>query len=235
MSLANPTEKKTVNPSRFFLEWDNGGFFTYYDKETKQKQKFNLPVKFYVLDSLIQIKGYNSKLEKGYYSNALKPKMLKDSKFKIQIDGKVSEEAFFEDLRVLDQNVGRKVFKNPNYELYSVLYVAFRPDEIDESILSCISIKGAVSAEFFEFKKKVNIERSGICIEDFDARKKGNISFSVPVFKKYDNDSHRVEAIDMEKQYLQPYFDDYFKENKILDESSKNRIHDDSLDNEYFI
>lgn len=215
MSLANPTER-TVNPARFFLDWDNEGFFTYYDKETKQKQKFELPIKFYVLDSLIQIKGFDTNLNKSYYSNALKSSMLKDSKFKIQIDGNVAEESFFEDLRVLDPITGKKRFKNPNYKIYSILYVAFRPDGIDESILSSISIKGAVSSEFFEFKKKVNIERSGISIKNFEVRKKGKTEFSVPIFNKYDDDNHRLEAIDMEIKELQPYLNTYFKEEDVL-------------------
>lgn len=196
MSLSNPTEKIT-NPSKLFLEWNNEGFFTFYDKEVKEKISFDLPMQFYVLDSLIQIKGYDAKLNKGYWSNAIRPSMKETAIITVTNDtGKIAEGKL-------------SLLKDSEFNTATLLYVCLNMKN-NEKTLACITIKGAVSASFFEFKKQVNIEREGVQIKSFSQEKKGASKYNVPIFEKYSDNDHRIIAIDMDKEILQPYLKEYF-------------------------
>ena len=216
MSLSNPTpqqvNQKTENPCKLFLEWSSDGFFSFYEKEIGQKKTLQLPIKLYVLDTLLQIKGYNDLKKKSYYSNAIKPDMVSSRKFKIYLDGELIEEALMSELKQSD-DLGNKEFKNRFYKTYTILYCALKKEE--DVILCAISLKGDALSQFFEYKKKNDIERHGIVINNCFEKKHGASRYKLPLFERYDDEKHKNYSIEMDREILQPYFKEYFKEVEI--------------------
>jgi hypothetical protein len=206
MSKSNP---RLTNPASKFIEFkgDSGQFF-YFDKETEQKTEVKMPIYFVVLDELSAIKGFNEKHKCGIYSNeirSIKDDILNVKTFKggVQIVGK------YNDIKDAALREGGKFCKS--------VYVMLITGK-DKYELANFQFHGASFGAWMD--KKFNVEKFAIAIEETSQDKKGNVTYTFPVFTKK-NLSPDIDkaAIEMDRQ-LQVYLASYLNqqiEEKISD------------------
>lgn len=105
MSLSKPRNTGVSNPAKKFIKWkgsaepDKGGFFAYYDKESKKDIKVDLSKGFVVLDQdLFSVTGYRDRDKTMFASNEVRTihdkitiRSYKDGKSSIDREGTYSE------------------------------------------------------------------------------------------------------------------------------------------------
>lgn len=206
MSRSVPTNT-LVNPAVRFLEWNSEkGQFKYYDRETKENVDVPLPIKFYVLDELTNIKGYSDKYQSGIWSNEVKnittqklKAVCKDKTGKIITLG----EGFYQSIKDSLAVAGGKYTRS--------LYVAMLNDKDEYEIVN-LQLRGAAFSGWLDFcnEKRGSIMTDEITCADFKREKKGATKYTIPLFTSElasEEGNEAAIALDVELQeYLTAYF-----------------------------
>ncbi len=190
MSLSNP---RPENPCQKWIRFSGDtGEFSWYDKETEQEIKINLPISFIVLDSLSRITGYHKASDGGINSNEvhdLRKEPLEVYTFK----GSEYITGLYRDIKDAVKALGGKFTAS----VYAVL--------INEKHLELVNFqfRGAALKSWLDAKINPGKIKTGVTeiIEDSN----GSIHFRKPVFQtfKLDDDLYN-QAIEMDKK-LQEY------------------------------
>lgn len=195
------TEKSTSsNPTSRYLEWkSNDKAFSYYDKESGQNVKVELPFKFLFLQNYHTVKGWNDASSSGIYSNEVfyigsEPMTVRAFK------GGVLAEGLYKDIKTAITNAGGKYHRS--------IYVM-----LEDGSVANISLKGAGVRQWSDFMEanKNLVDNQWIEVNDANEEKKGSIKYSTPNFtlgkslSKADS-SNADDVADELKTYLDAYF-----------------------------
>lgn len=207
MSRSNNTAP-AANPAGKFIDWDSEhGCFKTWDKAKKENVKIPLPVRFYVLDELTTIKGFNDKLQGGLWSNEIKDITKHTLSVRCRTkDGKSTTiaEGIYGDIKDTVVSNGGKYTRS--------LYAAMLNDNDEYEIVN-FQLKGAAFSGWLDF---VNEHRNAvlteeIICEDFRKEKKGATKYTIPTFTSNPASEEGNEAaikLDVELQeYLKSYLD----------------------------
>jgi len=195
------TEKSTSsNPTSRYLEWkSNDKAFSYYDKESGQNVKVELPFKFLFLQNYHTVKGWNDASSSGIYSNEVfyigsEPMTVRAFK------GGVLAEGLYKDIKTTITNAGGKYHRS--------IYVM-----LEDGSVANISLKGAGVRQWSDFMEanKNLVDNQWIEVNDANEEKKGSIKYSTPNFvlgKSLSKaDSSKADDVANElKTYLDAYF-----------------------------
>lgn len=195
------TEKSTSsNPTSRYLEWkSNDKAFSYYDKESGQNVKVELPFKFLFLQNYHTVKGWNDASSSGIYSNEVfyigsEPMTVRAFK------GGVLAEGLYKDIKTAITNAGGKYHRS--------IYVM-----LEDGSVANISLKGAAVRQWSDFMEanKNLVDNQWIEVNDANEEKKGSIKYSTPNFvlgKSLSKaDSSKADDVANElKTYLDAYF-----------------------------
>lgn len=212
MSFLNP---KPDNPVKKYLEWKSDDkCFMYYDKETKEKVKVELPLKFIVLDEFSTITGFNPNSETSIYSNEvsnLNKEILNVKAFKtnLLISG------LYKDIKDRLTAEGGKFTKS----VYAIVYTA------ESYEIVCFKLHGASISGWID--KKFNTDKFGVVINGFADGKKGAIKYTMPVYEQGtpidEKTRERLTPIAMDLQA-------YLESRKL--QSTENEIAETTVDDE---
>jgi len=195
------TEKSTSsNPTSKYLEWkSNDKAFSYYDKESGQNVKVELPLKFLFLQNYHTVKGWNDASSSGIYSNEVffigsEPMTVRAFK------GGVLAEGLYKDIKTAITNAGGKYHRS--------IYVM-----LEDGSVANISLKGAGVRQWSDFMEanKNLVDNQWIEVNNANEEKKGSIKYSTPNFtlgkslSKADS-SKADDVADELKTYLDAYF-----------------------------
>ena len=159
-------------PASLYLEWSSDDkAFRFYNHQTKSNELFNQDLKFLVLKEMHTVKGWHDKSQSGIYSNEVKnigSEQLEVKSFK----GGTLARGVYKEIKDIVSNVGGRYVKS----VYAMLE--------DGSVVN-FSFKGAVVQQWGDTFNKAR-KRFGdewVVLDTIEDRKKGKVSFSVPVFK----------------------------------------------------
>jgi len=203
MSRSNP-ENEVRNPSRYFFEFDaiNGGF-RYWDKEAKKTVPVPYPFRFYVLDTLVTLKGYNEPEKKGYWSNEVKSKDLSKAKFVVK-----SKQGGVEMIGSYKECKEKMEPKGLGY--VQSVYIMYK--DKDGPCIANVQIKGSAIKPWIEFTKKHNIYKVAVDVSSHTEEKKGAVKYLAPVFRPIEkvNEESTIKANELDaelQEYLKVYFE----------------------------
>lgn len=217
MSRSNPIEGAR-NPSTRWFEWaggDDGGFLKWYDKETKQHVKVDLPFTFLLLDELSTVKGWHDPSESGIYSNEVRDTRQEVLVVRAFKGGELASGIYKE---ISDR------IKAQGGHYCASLYLAYKSG--DELLIGNLSLKGAAAGAWMEFKKATQSKKDAngksqrayfvdaVTIASFDQLKKGATTYRIPKFtlKPVQAETNQqAVALDAE---LQAFLSDYLKRPK---------------------
>lgn len=208
MSRSN-SEVRLTSPATKFIEWNSEkGQFKYWDKVNKVNVDLPLPVRFYVLDELATIKGFNDKSQSGIFSNEIKSTTKQTLKVMTKgKDNKVTTiaEGLYADIKDLITAAGGKYTRS--------LYVAMLNDEDEYEIVN-FQLKGAAFSGWMDFVQNTKTFMSDeVYCDDFKKEKKGATKYTVPVFgSETASEEGNAAAMDLDVQ-LQDYLREYFIQN----------------------
>jgi hypothetical protein len=159
------------NPATRFLEWkSNDKCFAFYNKETGENEKVNLPLKFVHLTDKHTVRGFNEKNNCGVYANEVG--LINDEALNVRLSkGDVSIKGLYKDIKGKILELGGKYTKS--------LYVL----DADNNIIN-IQLQGAALASWSEFSKdeRRKFGSNFIIVEGFEAKKKGSVKYNTPTF-----------------------------------------------------
>ena len=195
------TEKSTSsNPTSNYLEWkSNDKAFSFYDKQSGQNVKVELPFKFLFLQNYHTVKGWNDASSSGIYSNEVfyigsEPMTVRAFK------GGVLAEGLYKDIKTAITNAGGKYHRS--------IYVM-----LEDGSVANISLKGAAVRQWSDFMEanKNLVDNQWNEVNDANEGKKGSIKYSTPNFvlgKSLSKaDSSKADDVANElKTYLDAYF-----------------------------
>ncbi len=195
MSRSQPT---LVNPCSKWIEYsgDSGEFFTY-NKETKAKEKVEMPIYFAVLDELSAISGYSEKYGAGVYSNEVSSVVHEQLRVKT-FKGGCSIIGMYKDIRDNIAAIGGKFTKS----VYALLIHEDRSTEFVN-----FRFKGSAFSAWLD--KGFNPMNFIVGVAETVEETKGKTRYQVPVFKSYrsdpDIDAAAVEQDKVLQEYLKVY------------------------------
>ena len=204
MSRSNPNEK-TPNPATRWFEWKSSEkSFQFYDKEKKEVVPVKLPFTFIVLDRTATIKGYNSKLKLGIYSNEVRD--TREQPLAVKYHGaETIAEGMWSEIKdkVGSKSVGGKFALN--------IYLAFRAGK--QLFIGCFQATGCALGAWFEFEKanRRTIFEKAVTVKTTRHDSSGDVEYDAPVFTLADvTEETNEQAKELDKD-LQAYFAGYFK------------------------
>lgn len=214
------TYKKTdlVSPVKFYAEWkggkDGGWRFVYFDKETGQKDvEINLS-NFVILKTGYNIRGYVEKYNTGAWSNEIDgfdEDLIVQTKAGVLARGKYKD--IKDKLNSFGLNLHRVLTVLHEGELIGIVMKGAASYEIN-NIINASRKEDGTWTDAVDWKKyKINFEKS-------DERKKGAVTYFVPLFVKWDEitTDERKEAM-FQASLVEAYFDARKGEQKNLRET----------------
>lgn len=203
MSLSR---ERTTSPIKKYIEWKSSeNCFQYYDKEKGEKVNVPLPVKFFILDELTCIKGFEIKNTCGIYSNEIhdtSKEILVVNSFK----GGVLGTGLYKDIKDNVVNKGGKYCKS----VYA---------NLDGELVNFQLVGSALS--FIGDLQKVNKKDHFITVEKSIEAKTGVNTYNVPVFQQGDNVGSKIFDESMAMDEILQEFLDSKKESKENDDLYK--------------
>lgn len=159
------------NPSKKFLEWkSNEKAFSFYNKETKENVKVELPFKFLVLDQLHTVSGWNDATSSGIFSNEVKfisKQVMTVKPFK----GNEIAKGLYADIKEKVKNAGGHYVKS--------IYIM-----LEDGTLANIQLKGSAVQQWGEFTNKSlsRLPEEWVVVDKAIDGKKGAVKYTTPGF-----------------------------------------------------
>lgn len=159
------------NPSKKFLEWkSNEKCFSFFNKETKENVKVELPFKFLVLDQLHTVSGWNDATSSGIYSNEVKfisKQVMTVKPFK----GNEIAKGLYADIKEKVKNAGGHYVKS--------IYIM-----LEDGTLANIQLKGSAVQQWGEFTNKSlsRLPEEWVVVDKAIDGKKGAVKYTTPGF-----------------------------------------------------
>jgi len=199
-------EPAVKNPVDKYYEWKSKNkAFIWYDKDTKKDVELKTDAHVIVLYETVSITGYSEKYESGFTSNEMSPYDLKKEKFNLKTFGKnqagdylYSRSEFWGNLKDILPN-GAKFTKN----LYSMLL-----DKDNGNNCCCLKFPGGSIAPLADIENKGFDNQKHILLikDDFTAKKRGEVDYTVPVLDYVDINEGYVEDAKAMYQEVNKYF-----------------------------
>lgn len=208
MSRSKP-DNFAENPATRFFDWAGGeGKLVYYDRDKKENVEVERPFRFLVLDEVATVGGGYDDGDKyiGYWSNAIRPRMAKQSEFNVRATINDKTRTMFKGLwaDVKANLTGAKYVKG--------MYIAFFDG--DELSIGYLKIRGAALTAWLEFTKDHRDIYAGAftLTEETEKKKKGTNTYYEPVFSFTEKikDETNAGALALDDAVLQPYLAAYF-------------------------
>ena len=202
MSRTKPEDHKS-NPTEHILEWvghEDGGFFTVYNKETKTKTELPLPLRFAYLDTRKSVAGYYESVQRGFYSNEIKPFSSEPFDVKYYKDGTahpVAKGTWTE----IKGEIGSKGGKYCN-NVYATLLTS-TSEEIAGGSLVKLPLLGAAGSEWIDLSIA---DGESFEIVRFEDRTKGRTKYRAPIFTKIGISDAEGAIADEQDAALQEFF-----------------------------
>lgn len=199
MSRQAEFQTTSSNPTKKYLEWKSDDkCFAYYDKETKQNVKVELPFKFLTLMEFHTIKGWNDKNQSGVYSNEVKS--IGNDELNVRLfKGNQSVKGLYKEIKDTIIAMGGHYTKS--------IYIM-----LEDGSIANVNIKGSSVQAWGDFTQKTRSRLSDEWIEVANAieLKKGKVNYSIPEFKFATslNDS-QCNLADNAYNQLKSYIDGY--------------------------
>ena len=206
MSLSNPHENGSPNPSTRWFEWNGErGEISYYDKDAKKSVEVPMPFTFILLDELGSVRGWHDASSSGIYSNEVKD-TRQDTLIVKAFKGGTLAEGLYRDIKDRVGSVGGSFHAN--------CYIAFKEGgELQIGVLRC---KGAALMAWMEFRKnnRKDFYTKSVKIEGYTEGKKGRITYRMPKFAMVDISTQTMTAaVELDKQ-LQEFLAGYLSRTK---------------------
>lgn len=199
MSRQAEFQTTSSNPTKKYFEWKSDDkCFSYYDKETKQNVKVELPFKFLTLMEFHTIKGWNDKNQSGVYSNEVKS--IGNDELNVRLfKGNQSVKGVYKEIKDTIIAMGGHYTKS--------IYIM-----LEDGSIANVNIKGSSVQAWGDFTQKTRSRLSDEWIEVANAieLKKGKVNYSIPEFKFATslNDS-QCNLADNAYNQLKSYIDGY--------------------------
>lgn len=199
MSRQAEFQTTSSNPTKKYFEWKSDDkCFAYYDKETKQNVKVELPFKFLTLIEFHTIKGWNDKNQSGVYSNEVKS--IGNDELNVRLfKGNQSVKGIYKEIKESIVALGGHYTKS--------IYIM-----LEDGSIANVNIKGSSVQAWGDFTQKTRSRLSDEWIEVSNAieLKKGKVNYSIPEFKFATslNDS-QCNLADNAYNQLKSYIDGY--------------------------
>jgi hypothetical protein len=207
MSLSNPHENGTPNPSTRWFEWNGEhGAVNYYDKESKKNVSVGIPFTFILLDELASVRGWHDPSSSGIYSNEVKDTRQDVLVVKAFKAGTLVE-GIYRDIKDRVNTLGGSFTAN--------CYLAFK-NESGQLVIGTLRFKGAALGAWMEHRKQCRRDfySKAIKITGFTEGKKGRIVYRVPTFAMIDIGAETMaDAVELDKQ-LQEFLSGYLSRTK---------------------
>jgi hypothetical protein len=201
MSRLERPAAQNPNPAEMFLEWkSNDKCFEYYDKESKEKVKVELPLKFAFLEHYHTVKGWHDATQTGIYSNEVFGIGYEELDVKTFKGLKIAEGLYKENKTIINSSGGKY-----HRSIYGVL---------EDGRIINIALKGAsvggIKADKSADKKEHEgysdfcrtnsntFERKWILIDGIAEGKSGSVKYSIPVFSMEKDITDKEDAIIVE-------------------------------------
>lgn len=199
MSRQAEFQTTSSNPTKKYFEWKSDDkCFAFYDKETKQNVKVELPFKFLTLMEFHTIKGWNDKNQSGVYSNEVKS--IGNDELNVRLfKGNQSVKGIYKEIKDTIIAMGGHYTKS--------IYIM-----LEDGSIANVNIKGSSVQAWGDFTQKTRSRLSDEWIEVSNAieLKKGKVNYSIPEFKFATslNDS-QCNLADNAYNQLKSYIDGY--------------------------
>jgi hypothetical protein len=158
-------------PAEKYLEWaSEQGKFKYYDKAKGENVFIDLP-SFLVLAQYHTVKGWNDASQSAIWSNEVKIISTEEMEVKA-FKGGVIAKGVYKDIKERVQQAGGHYTKS--------IYIMIEGGEVWN-----LQIKGAVVQEWGEVFNKCQqrFADEWVTLDKVDTRKKGRVTYTVPVFR----------------------------------------------------
>lgn len=209
MSRSKP-DNFAENPATRFFDWAGGeGKLVFYDRDLKENIEEELPFRFLILDEVATVGGgYDDGGSYiGYWSNAIRPRMAKQSEFNVRatVNGKSRTQyrGLWADVKA--NLTGAKYVKG--------LYIAFFNEDGNLSI-GYLKIRGAALTAWLEFTKDHRDIYGGAftITKEIVTKKKGTNTYYEPTFSFTEKvkEETNAAAIELDAEVLQPFLTQYF-------------------------
>ena len=196
--LDRPT-KAASNPAKKFLNWkSNEKCFSFYDKESQQNVRVELPLKVLFLEHYHTVKGWNNASESGIFSNevySIGKEPLSVKSFK---GGEIAS-GLYKEIKTEIKSEGAVYYRS--------IYVMTETGELIN-----LQLKGSAVSNYSNFYNDNNhlLDNQWIEVNEFQEGKSGAVSYTVPVFKVGDflTKEQNLKADDV-VSVLQSYVNEY--------------------------
>ena len=187
MSRSNPTNK--TNPSTRKFEWRGSeGNFRYYDKEKKENVSVPLPFSFIPLDVLSGVSGYSDSEGSSIWSNHVKD--ISKQSLTVKTKSGVMTRGFYADIS--------DSIKAKGGGFCNLVYIAYKTNDGLE--IGTLVVSGSQLGNWFDFRKRHNLEEVAVLIDSCTEEKKGTNTYFVPVFKSQPiSEEANEQAIELDK------------------------------------
>lgn len=204
MSLSNPQAESQPNPASPFYEWKGSeGCFTHYDKVNKVNVKTPLPFSFIPLDILINVKGWNEKEQKGYWSNEVRN--LNTDIIYVRSKSGLEFSGLYKDIK------DKLTAKDISY--VQSVYIGSK-DAKGKLTIANIQIKGSALGPWIKLTQENKVLGAAIVVKSTTQEKTGAVKYQAPVFTTAKlKDATLAEATELDK-VLQEYLNGYFERTK---------------------
>lgn len=220
MSFSNPTLQ---TPAKKFLKWKGGtGEIVWYDKESEKELPVAKPFRFLVLDELTTVKGYSDLHQSGIWSNEVRN--LKRDTLYVKSKGGEIATGTYEQIKDKLKAQGGKFARS--------VYIAYQEPvgEDYEWTIGNLNIAGAALGEWFDFRKKANLQILGASITGQTEDKKGATKFFVPTFETWALEAIHFDVGNNLDKELQKYLKTYFERRDDADTEITTTVSDDDTD-----
>jgi hypothetical protein len=239
--LTRPSNvNENPNPCTKFLQWkSNDKCFEYYDKETKERVKVELPLKVLFLEHYHTVKGWSDSAGSGIWSNEVYS--IGSEEVEVKNSNGVIAKGIYKEKRTEIKNAGgvyhRSIYcMTPEGEIVNL--------QLKGAVIGGLDVDTAVDkipvfgwSTFYSGDKKKNIkgishllDNQFFVINQAKEGKKGSVKYSVPFFevgehitREQNQKAHGVADT------LQAYMDVYFSNDK---EQVKEDQEEDKRENE---
>jgi len=162
-----------------------------------------IPIKFFWLESAQSFTGYNSKTEKGLYSNEILPsfdavKKYGKKELELKSDGETLLKGYYKDIKEEAKGFGAK-FCIP-------VYAAMEIDGEFEIIRFLMT--GASGSAWMQFNKdSKNLTNAIVCYDTIDMDMKTGDTYKAPLFKYVPATDEEISKCDELVKKIDDYFD----------------------------
>ena len=186
------------NPAVWFIQWSSDSkSFSVYNKDTKTKDDVPLPFSFLVLDNLATVTGWNDNLKSALFSNEVHSTGQEELQVKT-FKGGYTKKGFWADIKEEVTAMGGRFTAS----VYVMPLVGISKGEIINIKLKGGALKAWIGKENGSSAYQVKSVEEG---------KKGKVTFTMPVFEKYEvTRADMVMAKELDKK-LQDYLMAYKK------------------------